>query len=268
VIVTLHGSDVRLLDRGRPVDWLARRVLTKAAAVTTVSRFLANDVKSALPGLRTPVTVTPMPLDVDHFAEGRRAAKADPPRILYAGNLVPSKGVDVLVRAFAALRRAGVASRLKVLGEGPAAAELRALAASLGVADSVDWAPFVGQEQMPEEYGASTVTVLASRGRAEGLGLTLVEALLAGSAVVGTQVGGIPEVVRPMETGLIARDGDSDDLAAQIRRLLEDAELRARLTAAGDAIARATFAVPTATRRMLELYESVRAHADAETSRR
>ena len=63
---------------------------------------------------------------------------------------------------------------------------------------------------MPAEYGAATVTVLPSRGHAEGLGLTLVEALLAGSAVVGTAAGGIPEVVIHERTGLVARDGDPD----------------------------------------------------------
>ena len=101
------------------------------------------------------------------------------------------------------------------------------------------------------------MTVLPSRGRAEGLGLTLVEALLAGSAVVGTPAGGIPEVVRPSETGLLASDGDAGDLAAQIRTLLEDEALRERLTAAGDAMARSTFAPRAAAQRFLDLYTSV-----------
>ena len=257
VVVTIHGSDARLIDRGGAMRRLAGRVLGRASAVTTVSKFLADDVLGQLPDLPTPVLVAPMAVDVDHFATGRGVPKAVPPRVLYAGNLVPSKGVDVLLRAFARLREAGVVCRLKILGEGSQMAELRALAATLGVADSVDWAPFVQQDAMPAEYGASTVTVLPSRGRAEGLGLTLVEALLAGSAVVGTPAGGIPEVVRPSETGLLASDGDAGDLAAQIRTLLEDEALRERLTAAGDAMARSTFAPRAAAQRFLDLYTSV-----------
>jgi glycosyltransferase involved in cell wall biosynthesis len=110
---------------------------------------------------------------------------------------------------------------------------------------------------MPAEYGASTVTVLPSRGTAEGLGLTLVEALLAGSAVVGTPAGGIPEVIQHEQTGLIARDGDPRDLATQIQRLLTDHSLRERLTAAGKERVLRIYAPEPAIGRFLEIYDAV-----------
>jgi glycosyltransferase involved in cell wall biosynthesis len=110
---------------------------------------------------------------------------------------------------------------------------------------------------MPSEYGASTVTVLPTRGSAEGLGLTLVEALLAGSAVVGTPAGGIPEVVLHEQTGLIAGDGDALDLATQIQRLLTEPSLRERLSAAGKARVLQTYAPEPAIGRFLEIYDAV-----------
>jgi glycosyltransferase involved in cell wall biosynthesis len=110
---------------------------------------------------------------------------------------------------------------------------------------------------MPAEYGASTIAVLPSRGQAEGLGLTLVEALLAGCAVVGTPAGGIPEVVRDGVTGLIALDGDAGDLAEKLARLLLDPDLRERLTQAGRRMALATYATDAAARRFLDLYDAV-----------
>jgi glycosyltransferase involved in cell wall biosynthesis len=110
---------------------------------------------------------------------------------------------------------------------------------------------------MPAEYGASTVTVLPSRAQAEGLGLTLVEALLAGSAVVGTAAGGIPEVVLHQQTGLIAREDDSRDLADQIQRLLVDVELRERLTHAGKEHVLRTYSSEPAIGRFLEIYDAV-----------
>jgi glycosyltransferase involved in cell wall biosynthesis len=146
---------------------------------------------------------------------------------------------------------------LKVLGQGPELRSLQALADELGIAEWIVWAPFLPQDRMPAEYGESTVTVLPSRGQAEGLGLTLVEALLAGSSVVGTPAGGIPEVIRDGETGLIARDGDAAHLADQIARLLTDAPLRARLTEAGAAAVRARFAPDAAARTFLDLYARV-----------
>jgi glycosyltransferase involved in cell wall biosynthesis len=168
--------------------------------------------------------------------------------------------VVVLLRAVAELCRRGLACELKILGQGPAKADLHTLAHDLGIANHVTWAPFVPQVQMADEYGASTVTVLPSRGRAEGLGLTLVEALLAGCAVVGSAAGGIPEVVIHERTGLIARDGDPDNLASQIQRLLTDVPLRERLSREGKEHALRTFSPEAAVERFLHIYDAVADH--------
>lgn len=255
-LITCHGSDVRLLERA-PLRRVAAPVFRRAARVTAVSGFLAADLKRGLPDGVPDVMVTPMPIDVAAFEEGSNQRKAAPPRILYAGNLVPSKGVDVLLQAAAELHHLGVDFQLKILGQGPAERGLRSQVARLGLGSRVTWAPFVPQSEMPDEYGASTVTVLPSRGRAEGLGLTLVEALLAGSAVVGTPAGGIPEVVRHEETGLLARDGDAADLARQLHRLLQDAALRDRLIRAGKEHVTRTFASDAAVSRFVDLYHAV-----------
>lgn len=257
-VVTSHGSDARLLEKVPPVRALARRVLARASAITTVSRFLAEDIRRFLPELQTPVQVLPMPLDVAHFESGRSEEKASPPRILYAGNLVASKGVDVLIEAVARLRERGIECELRILGNGPQREALGDLAERRGIAGAVTFSPFLPQSAMPAEYGRSTVTVLPTRGNAEGLGLTLVEALLAGSAVVGTPAGGIPEVVIDGETGLIARDGDAAELAQRLERLISDPELRARLVCRGAERARERHAAIAAAARFIDLYERVR----------
>jgi glycosyltransferase involved in cell wall biosynthesis len=256
-VITCHGSDVRLLERGELVRKAAAGVFRRAARVTTVSDFLARDIARLLPAAGAEVVVTPMPVDVATFQEGTRAPKAEPPRILYAGNLVRSKGVDVLLRAVAELGRRGTRYQLKLLGQGPAQGALKAQAQALGVAPQVTWSRFIPQSEMPAEYGASTVTVLPTRGTAEGLGLTLVEALLAGSAVVGTPAGGIPEVILHEQTGLLARDGDPLDLADQIQRLLTDRSLRERLTAQGKEHVLRIYSPEIAIGRFLEIYDAV-----------
>jgi glycosyltransferase involved in cell wall biosynthesis len=201
-----------------------------------------------------------MPVDAAAFLEGERTRKADPPRILYAGNLVWNKGVDVLIRAAGELRHRGIKFELKILGQGPVQHSLETLARELGIADQVIWSPFVAQARMPGEYGASTITVLPSRGQAEGLGLTLVEALLSGSAVVGTAAGGIPEVVLAEQTGLIARDSDPIDLANQLQRLLSDGPLRERLTRAGKDHVLRTFSPDSAIGRFIDIYHAIAEH--------
>jgi glycosyltransferase involved in cell wall biosynthesis len=233
---------------------VAGPVFRGAARVTAASRFLAADLERRLPGQS--VSVTPMPVDVDRFSAASKTPRVVPPRILYAGNLVVGKGVDVLLRAVAELKQRSGPFRVKILGEGPELSALMSLATELGVATDVDWSRFVSQDRMPAEYGAATITVLPSRGQAEGLGLTLVEALLAGSAVIGTPAGGIPEVIEDEKTGLLARDGDASHLAAQIDRLLRDAELRRRLTAEGATRMHEVYA-PQAAERFLRIYREV-----------
>ena len=76
-LITCHGSDVRLLDLGELVRRAGRGVFQKAASITAVSNFLANDLARLLPGIMPP-TVTPMPLDVTRFLEGAGTAKAEP----------------------------------------------------------------------------------------------------------------------------------------------------------------------------------------------
>ena len=259
-VVTCHGSDVRLLELGGVVRTVALPVFNRAARVTTVSNFLARDLERLLPAFNADIQVTPMPVDTASFSDGSRFPKQQPARILYAGNLVASKGVDVLIRGMAELVQRRVPCELKILGEGPLQSELLSLAASLGIAGQVTWSPFVPQSQMPAEYGGSTVTVLPSRGHAEGLGLTLVEALLSGSAVVGTPAGGIPEVVVHERTGLIARDGDPIDLANQIERLLTNDELRNRLIHEGTVYALRTYSPEVAIASFLEIYDAVADH--------
>jgi glycosyltransferase involved in cell wall biosynthesis len=262
-VVTCHGSDVRLLHRGGVLRRIARPVFAKAGRITCVSRFLARDLTGVFPPLASKIVVAPMPIDVATFEAAAPMARAHPPRILYAGNLIASKGVDVLLDAFASVRRQGIACTLRIVGEGPALPSLRERAAALGIAHEVTWSPFVPQDAMPAEYGASTVCVLPTRGQAEGLGLTLVEALLAGCAVVGTPAGGIPDVIRHDVTGLLARDGDAADLAAQLSRLLGDPALRQRLVSAGREYARRTYDPATCAAHFLKIYRSVDEHRDA-----
>src|SRR5690606_31961994 len=106
----------------------------------------------------------------------------------------------------------GVSCSLRIVGRGPDERALREIASKPGLADSVDWAGFKPQSELPLEYGAATVAVLPPREH-EGLGLSLVEALLSGTAVVGTAVGGIPEVVEDEATGLLVRPRSAEVLA-------------------------------------------------------
>ncbi|HWA15081.1 MAG TPA: glycosyltransferase [Gemmatimonadales bacterium] len=256
-LITSHGSDVRLMERSASLRRAARGVALRARRWTAASRFLARDIERQLDLAGEAVAVTPMPIDLAEFEAGQAIAKVSPPRILFAGNLLQSKGVDVLIEAVAILRGRNIPLGLRILGQGPYEPALREQIRRLRLEGVVSIYPFVPRSAMPAEFGAATVTVLPTRGQAEGLGLVLVEALLAGSAIVGTPAGGIPEVVLDHQTGLLVPDGDPNALADALDRLLTERTLRERLVAGGQAHVRQLYSVDASVDRFLALFADV-----------
>ena len=117
------------------------------------------------------------------------------------------------------------------------------------------------QTELPGLYSAADVFVLPSivndRGETEGLGVVLLEAMACGTPVIGSDVGGIPDIVKDEETGLLARQKDPDDLASKILRVFEDQNLRQRMIEKGLAFVRMNFSWRSVADRFLNLYQKV-----------
>lgn len=159
-----------------------------------------------------------------------------PPLVAYAGRLVPEKGVDVALRAFAAARAAVPDARMLVAGDGPVRGELEQLAAELGVADAVAWTGHLTRGEVEREFDAAWVQVVPGRWE-EPFGNVVTEAMVRGTAVVASDAGGPADVVRPGVTGELVPPGDAAALAAALTRVLGDVGLAERQGAAGRAAA-------------------------------
>lgn len=138
-----------------------------------------------------------------------------------AGRLEPQKGFDVLLRALRDVEDA----TLVLIGDGSEREQLRSLARSLELDDRIIWQDW--SDDVRSYLPALDVFVLPSR--FEGFPLVVLEALLAETAVVATDVGSVAEAVRHEETGLLVPADDAATLAAAMRRLLADADLRRNL---------------------------------------
>src|SRR6202044_2268184 len=136
-----------------------------------------------------------------------------------------AKGIDVLLRALASLRAAGVPLRACLVGGGPQLGEHRRQIVELGLGGTVVCAGVV--ESVAPYLGCADVFVLPSREEQSG-SLALVEALRAGLLVVASGVDGILEDLADGEDGLLVPPGNAAALAAALRRVLADAPLRAR----------------------------------------
>jgi glycosyltransferase involved in cell wall biosynthesis len=184
--------------------------------------------------------------------DGEPAPYADAvPRLLCVGRLIPIKGHIVLLRAFAEARAKLPVLELEIAGRGPLEPALKALARELGVADAVRFLGQVSPIQAAIERAA--VVVVPSMG--EGFGMVALEAMERCRPVIAAAVGGLGELVRDGETGLLVPAGDPEPLRDAILRLAADPELARTMGRAGRRRALSRFLQTVCTERTELLYE-------------
>jgi glycosyltransferase involved in cell wall biosynthesis len=234
VVLTYHSGS--LVKGGHRADGLLRfyerhvlpRVFKRCAglvAVSPVSMAHATGRAHLIPpGVDTGLFTPPAP------------GRTRDARVLYVGRVERTsrwKGLETLIDSLGRLRELVPGMRLDIVGDGDDVGHLRARAERLGVADSIDWHGKVGHDELPRFYRAAGVTVLPSLTEAESFGMTLVEAMACGCAVVGSDVGGIPFVIRDGVDGLVVPPGDARALADALAAVLTEPCRAAELGAAG-----------------------------------
>lgn len=147
-------------------------------------------------------------------------------RILFVGRLESMKGIDTLLLAFAHVKGEGV--HLRIVGDGSKRKELESLAATLGIASRVTFVGFVPVEHVYEEFAKAEI--FCGLSRSEALGNVFLEAAASGCAVIGTTVGGIPDIVKDGITGILVPPDDAKSAAQAMQKLVDDAALRTRLS--------------------------------------
>jgi glycosyltransferase involved in cell wall biosynthesis len=185
-----------------------------------------------------------------------RASLAPAPLVAFAGRLVPEKGVDVLIRAFAIVARRIADARLVLAGAGPERARLERLTAELGLGERVRMTGHIERATLESLCAQAWVQVVPSRW-AEPFGYVVAEAMMRGTPVIASGSGGPAEIVRDGETGLLVPSGDVDALAEALVRLLQDRALAQRIGSAGRAFARAHLGEATCVDRLIELYHTI-----------
>jgi glycosyltransferase involved in cell wall biosynthesis len=226
------------------------RWLDKTQAIVCDSTFVAERHSSA--GYdRSCIHVLPTPVPIPPFP-GEAGTSAQSGYLLYAGRLVQSKGLGVLLEA---LREVPQRWRLRVAGAGHDDWRFRQLARDFGVDDRVDFIGQVSREELTRIYADAAVVVVPSIWP-EPLGMIGVEALALGRPVVASAVGGTGEWLIDEVTGLAAVPGNAGHLARQIVRLVEDRKLASRLGGAGRELVMRRFGLGTHVDRLIQVFET------------
>src|SRR5581483_3691987 len=213
-IVTLQIEDsFELQNVGRQT--LLHQVLTTVDWVTSVSRIEVERLIALMPELASRISCIYNAVDIPTLEP---TSLPDPPRLLCIGRLARQKRFDLALRAFARIHPVVPHARLSILGDGTERAALEQLASDLDLNSGVDFPGWIEPKRIPEHINQATAVVLPSD--SEGLPLVGVQTGQMARPLIGTRVGGVPELIVDGETGLLTAPGDVDALANAMRIIL------------------------------------------------
>ena len=222
----------------------------RAAAVIAISSAVRQTLLDADVAAGR-IHVVPDGVDLDAHARRDRTMFAASPTIVCIAALRTVKGIDILLDAAALLRPQCPDARWLVLGEGPERPHLEAQRSRLGLTEVVQLPGFVTAPE--DQLARATIAVQPSR--VEALSSSVLDALALGVPVVASNVDGLPEALA-QGGGVLVPPASPLELAAAVRRLLEDGAERARLGAEGR-VAAQQFGIARLVERTLDVYRSV-----------
>jgi glycosyltransferase involved in cell wall biosynthesis len=197
--------------------------IKRAAAIIVPFRVTRDELIASHGALASKIHV--VNYGVDHATYyPRPAVPRKARRVLYVGEVSRAKGVDVLISAFARIKKSIPDAELVIGGKGRDRAQLEETARSLGL-DGVEFLGFVPEAELAELYASAAVMVFPSR---YGFGLSTLEAMACGTPVVVAATLDAPEFVS--DAGLLVTPGDAEELASGIERILAEPALRQELS--------------------------------------
>jgi colanic acid/amylovoran biosynthesis glycosyltransferase len=250
--VTVHANDIFV-----PANFEIglSEILSSASAVVAVSEFAANQLRQRFPENAARVHRIYNGIDPARF---HPAEFEQPPLILSIGRLISKKGFDVLIDACALLRQRGHGFRCEIIGEGPLAGELQARIHRRDLREHVRLAGPKTQAEIAGRLSKATVLALPCRidpnGAMDNLPTVVMEAMASALPVVSTDIGGVSEMVRDGETGLLVAQNDAAATTDALSRLINDIELAQSFGRKGCERAKEIFSIEKNVRALRQIF--------------
>ncbi|HWA20175.1 MAG TPA: glycosyltransferase family 4 protein [Devosia sp.] len=224
-VIHLHSGhfDEYWRSRRRVARWFIDCIFSRASAVVVLGDIWAEVVRNNLPGIRCPIIVVRNAVP-DSYARHENASSQDV-HVVFLGRLGPEKGTPELLAALGKVADVP-AWRATLAGDG-GIATARATADTYRIRARVAFPGWLDDTQVDSLLRDAGILVLPSK--AENLPMSIIEAFSYGVPVIATPVGAIPEIVQNGVSGLLVPVGDTDALAAALRRLITDSDLRRKL---------------------------------------
>ncbi len=262
LVVTTQGE--RTMDAGQlyqkslAANWTLKRLLRRADYVTACSQQTLDDAKAFAGSKVAESRAVYNGIDLSEFDADTTPYFHPRPYILGIGRVVPQKGFDLLIDAYARLvYRLPGAPDLIIAGDGPERERLEVQAEALGLSERVHLIGRADRTQAVRLFQGCEGFVLPSR--QEPQGIVSLEAMACAKPIVAARVGGVPEIVLDGETGLLFPGGDAVALADTLEKMLADPAHAARMGRAGRARAEAHFTWKRIADQYFEIYDQVSA---------
>ncbi len=241
LLLYVHGGELNFLKKlPQPLKQIFISFMRKSDLITVNSSYTKNLVESY--GLDIPVEIIPFGnphTDSKMYPYSQKNSKV----ILFVGRLIEVKGLDDLIKAFKIVREKYKDAELRIVGDGPLRKHLETLARELNV--PVTFTGYKSGKDLEKEYLDACIFVLPSKpdkiGQTETLGVVTIEALSYGVPVIASNIGGIPDVVKNAQTGLLFEPGNYHQLAQKIILLFENPLLREKLVNEGQTHIKTTY---------------------------
>ena len=229
VITTLHGTDITLVGSDKSFHQITQFSIEESDGVTAVSESLKKATKSLF-DIEKKIRVIPNFVDIDRFRQRddhcnlTNFVNDDEKVIVHVSNFRPVKRIGDIIRMYAEMCNR-VKCKVLLVGEGPQLIPMQELVSRLGLQDCVI---FLGEQQGVDQIlSCSDLYLLPSE--QESVELSALEAMSCSLPVIGTNVGGLPELVKHGETGYITEVGDIQQMAEHATNLLVNDSLRKRI---------------------------------------
>ena len=262
VLTLQEGDTPDYLQRGRGglIWFFWKYALKRASRVTAISSYLGRLASDA--GWSGKVEIIPNGVDVDFFAKRDEVAIKNIRRvyhidesdiiILSVSRLVIKNGLDDLIRAFAIFRRIHQNAKLLLVGEGREHARLMEIAKNESVVGSVVFAGAIPPSDIVPYFHIAHI--FARPSRSEGLGIAFLEAMAASVPIVATGVGGIADIIKNGETGIVVKVGDAKSIADGLMQINRDRDLQKDLTRKACAMVREQYSWDMITKKMDKVF--------------
>ena len=238
LVLTVHGTDVNSIGNNILFNLLAKFVFNNCDRIIAISNDLKKTLINKFKIDKEKIAVIPYGIDANIFRKTnknneRKKLKLDPDSkiLLFAGRINKEKGLDYLIRAVSKARNVEKNILLAIIGEGPEKENLEKLTKRLNLEKHVDFAGAKKQDELPSWMNSADMLVLPSL--SEGLGMVLIEAMACGTAVIGTKVGGILDIIDDNINGMLVEPKNAEQLYKKIAYLLKDKEVRDKLALNG-----------------------------------